>query len=101
MMPGLLVDPHLLQQTLVYASPLIIGPKIAVGPGLYVLGIGLSSLLFRAAFGVRTSPPQIPTLPSLPLPGLAELPVIGPMLFRHTVLAYVALGLVPLNTGCH
>jgi general nucleoside transport system permease protein len=161
MTPALLLDPHLLQQALVYASPLIIaalgeliiersgilnvgvegmmlvaavvcfivtwqthsatagiaaatsvaaimalvlayyaialrGPQITVGLGLYVLGIGLSSLLFRTVFGVRTSPPQIPTLPLLPLPGLAELPVVGPVLFRHTVLAYVALGLVPL-----
>lgn len=160
MNPALLVDPHLLQQTLVYAAPLVIaalgeliierggilnvgvegmmlvaavvcfvvawqtrqaaaglaagmaaaavmalllayyavdlrGPQITVGLGLYVLGIGLSSLIFRAVFGVRTSPPQIPTLPTLPVPGLAELPLVGPILFRHTALVYLALVLVP------
>jgi simple sugar transport system permease protein len=159
--PGLLVDPHLWQQTLVYAAPLIIaalgeliiersgvlnvgiegmmlvaavtcfvvtwqtqmvaagigagmlaaaamalalvyyavalrGPQITVGLGLYVLGIGLSSLIFRMVFGIRTSPPQIATLNPVPVPGLADLPVVGPVLFQQTILTYAAFALIPV-----
>lgn len=161
MTPGLLLDPHLWQQTLVYAAPLIIaalgeliiersgvlnvgiegmmlvaavtcfvvtwqtqavvagigagmlaaaamalvlvyyavalrGPQITVGLGLYVLGIGLSSLIFRMVFGIRTSPPQIETLSPVAVPGLADLPVVGAVFFEQTVLTYAAFALIPV-----
>lgn len=71
------------------------GSQITVGLGLYVLGIGLSSLLYRVVFGVRLTTPRVATLPPLPVPGLADLPIIGPVLFSQNVLVYVALLLVP------
>lgn len=71
------------------------GSQITVGLGLYVLGIGLSSLLYRVVFGVQLTTPRVGTLPSLPIPGLADLPVLGPVLFNHNVLVYVAVLLVP------
>ncbi len=72
------------------------GSQITVGLGLYVLGIGLSSLIYRVVFGVRLSPPQVGTLAPLALPGLAGIPVLGPILFRQNVLVYAALLLVPV-----
>ena len=72
------------------------GSQITVGLGLYVLGIGLSSLIYRVVFGVRLSPPQVGTLAPLALPGLAKIPVLGPILFRQNLLVYVALLLVPV-----
>ncbi len=71
------------------------GSQITVGLGLYVLGIGLSSLLYRVVFGVRLSPPQVKTLAPVALPGLADIPVLGPILFHQNLLVYVALLLVP------
>jgi simple sugar transport system permease protein len=71
------------------------GSQVTVGLALYVLGIGLSSLIYRIAFGVRLTPPRIATLDTVPIPGLADLPVLGPVLFRHNLLVYVALLLVP------
>src|SRR5438128_935747 len=71
------------------------GSQITVGLGLYVLGIGLSSLLYRVVFGVRLTTPRVATLPPLPVPGFADLPIIGPVLFSQNVLVYVALLLVP------
>jgi general nucleoside transport system permease protein len=70
------------------------GSQVTVGLALYVLGIGLSSLLYRVAFGVRLTPPRVPTLSALPVPWLADLPAIGPVLFRQNALVYVALALV-------
>src|SRR3989442_4909256 len=91
-----MVAAAILALLLVYYAVALRGPQITVGLGLYVLGVGLYSLIFRVVFGVRTSPPQIQTLAPVPVPGLADLPVIGPILFRQTFLTYLALALVPL-----
>jgi general nucleoside transport system permease protein len=80
---------------LAYYGITLRGSQITVGLALYVLGIGLSSLLYRVVFGVRLSPPRLATLAPVPVPGLAEIPVLGPILFQHNVLVYVALALVP------
>jgi simple sugar transport system permease protein len=61
-----------------------------------VLGIGLSSLIFRMVFGIRTSPPQIDTLSPVAVPGLADLPVVGAVFFQQTILTYAAFALIPL-----
>lgn len=72
--------------------------QITVGLTLFVLCVGLASLLYRIVVGVRFSPPRVPTLPDLPLPGLQALPVLGPVLFRQHGLVYLTLLLVPTLT---
>jgi len=72
--------------------------QITVGLTLFVLCVGLASLLYRIVVGVRFSPPRVPTLPDLPLPGLQSLPVLGPVLFRQHGLVYLTLLLVPALT---
>jgi simple sugar transport system permease protein len=86
----------ILALALAYYGITLGGSQITVGLGLYVLGIGLSSLIYRVVFGVRLSPPQVATIKPLALPGLADLPVLGPILFRQNLLVYAALLLVPL-----
>jgi ABC-type uncharacterized transport system permease subunit len=34
-------------------------------------------------------------LPTLPIPGLADLPILGPILFNHNVIVYIGFLLVP------
>src|SRR5262249_25392985 len=80
---------------LAYGSVDLRGSQITIGLGLYVLGIGLSSLVYRVVFGVRLTPPRVATLPSLAIPMLADVPVVGAILFRHNVLVYAAIVLVP------
>ena len=92
---GAMVAGGLLAWVLAYYSVDLRGSQVTVGLGLFVLGIGLSSLLYRVVFGVRLTPPRVSTLPPLPIPGLADLPVVGPILFKQNVLVYVALLLVP------
>ena len=66
--------------------------QVLSGLALTLLGMGLTSFLGRpligAAPGVR--------LRALPVPGLAEIPVIGDIFFRQSILAYMAYLLVPL-----
>jgi general nucleoside transport system permease protein len=63
------------------------------GIGLYMLGLGLSSLLFDTL--VKTAFP-VTSFSNLPIPILSTLPVIGPILFDQNVMVYGALILVPI-----
>lgn len=68
--------------------------QIVIGIGL-TLGVeGLTALLHHYQFS--TTYPRLPAAWRLPLPGLAELPVIGPALFDRHPLVYLAVLLVPL-----
>jgi general nucleoside transport system permease protein len=90
-----MVAAGVLASVLAYYSVDLRGSQITVGLGLFVLGIGLSSLLYRVVFGVRLTPPRVATLPPLAIPGLADIPVLGSVVFRQNVMVYAALLLVP------
>jgi ABC-type uncharacterized transport system permease subunit len=63
------------------------------GIGLYIFGLGLSSLLFRVTVGnVRT----IEGFKPAPIPLLSSLPVVGPILFTNSIVVYGAFLLVPI-----
>lgn len=70
--------------------------QLIVGLGLYVLGMGLPSLLYRLFIGVRMLAPQIPTLQKIAIPGLSKIPYFGTILFNQPILVYVAYLLVPI-----
>ncbi|NWF80098.1 MAG: ABC transporter permease [Chloroflexi bacterium] len=65
--------------------------QTAVGFVLALLCTELSS--FLGAPFVRVPGPSVPFMP---IPGLASLPLIGPILFRHDLAIYASLLLVPL-----
>jgi len=63
------------------------------GIGLYMFGLGLSSLLFKVTIGtVKT----VSGFPPLKIPWLGDIPVIGQILFQHSLPVYGAFLLVPL-----
>lgn len=62
-----------------------LGNQVATGIAVGILGLGLSGL-----FGRAYESSTIPPMPKLPVPGLSELPVIGPGLFNHVALVYLA-----------
>jgi len=70
--------------------------QVISGMGLYLFGMGMSSFLYRIAYGVRTTPPSVEGLSGLHLPVLSDLPVVGPILFQQDALAYIAILLVPV-----
>jgi len=65
--------------------------QVASGLALTLFGLGFSALLGQGFVGV--SPPRTP---KLDLGFLSDLPVIGPILFRHDPMVYVSLLLVAL-----
>ena len=64
------------------------------GIGLYMFGLGASSLLFKLTIGtVKT----IEGFQLVKIPLLGDLPILGPILFDHSIPVYGAFLLVPLS----
>jgi ABC-type uncharacterized transport system permease subunit len=70
--------------------------QVISGMGIYFLGVGLSSFLYRVAFGIRTTPPTVEGLKTIPIPFLSDIPILGPVLFEHDILMYISVILVPI-----
>lgn len=73
------------------------------GIGIFLFGLGFSDLLFQELVGTPLPIRPLPRLDQLPAVGpvfepLAEIPVIGPVLFDHDLLTYTAFLLVPAVT---
>lgn len=66
------------------------------GIGVTLLCSGLSFYFYRLIFGQPSSIPKITAFQPLPVPGLSAIPVLGPILFDHFSLVYLAFVLVPL-----
>jgi simple sugar transport system permease protein len=64
------------------------------GIGLYLFGLGLSSVLFKMLIG---SVAGVSGFGEWRIPLLSELPIIGEIFFRHSLLVYLAYLLVPVS----
>ena len=65
--------------------------QIVSGIAIVVLGLGLSSFLFRLTMGA--APSALPAFRALDFGALSTLPVIGPVLFGQNILVYLTFGL--------
>jgi ABC-type uncharacterized transport system permease subunit len=63
--------------------------QIVVGTAVNLLALGATGLALRALF--PASAPTAPSIGEWPVPGLSELPFLGPALFRQTPFTYAAL----------
>lgn len=64
--------------------------QVACGLALTILGLGLSGLIGQGYVGQRIEP-----VGKIAIPLLADLPILGPVLFRQDPFVYAALLLVP------
>jgi len=63
------------------------------GIGLYMFGLGMSSLLFKILIGtVKT----VQGFPPVAIPLLGDIPILGPILFRNAIPVYGAFLLIPV-----
>ena len=60
--------------------------QVATGLALTLFGLGLSALIGAGFVGH-----PIPTLAKLSIPGVSDLPVVGPLLFSHDALVYFSI----------
>lgn len=69
--------------------------QIVTGIGINVLALGATTLAYRHIFGAR-SREEIPGLSQWAPPGLSEIPVFGPAVFRQVWIVYPCFAIVAL-----
>ncbi len=67
----------------------LLANQVATGLALTIFGVGLSALLGQSYVGT-----PLEALPKLAIPGLSELPLVGPILFGHDFLVYLSIAMV-------
>ena len=67
------------------------------GIGMTLLASGFAFYLYRLIFGQPAVPPNIVAMAPVPIPGLADIPFLGPVIFNQNALTYVALLAVPVT----
>jgi simple sugar transport system permease protein len=66
--------------------------QVVAGITLVALGQGCTAYVYREAFGSLTA--RVTPMGPLPVPGLAELPVVGPVLFAQDPATYLSLAVL-------
>jgi general nucleoside transport system permease protein len=66
------------------------------GIGVTMLSTGFAFYFYRLVFGEPSQPPNIAGFKPLEIPGLAGIPVLGPILFDQFALSYLAFLAVPV-----
>ncbi|RMF41320.1 MAG: ABC transporter permease [Alphaproteobacteria bacterium] len=67
----------------------LLANQVATGLALTMVGLGLAALIGQPYAGIKP-----PGSPRLDIPHVSDLPVVGPLLFSHDAMVYVALALV-------
>ena len=67
----------------------LLSNQVASGLALTMFGLGLSALLGQPYIGIKA-----PAIGEVHVPLLAEIPVLGPVLFRHDAMVYLSLIMV-------
>lgn len=68
--------------------------EIVVGLAITMLGLGLSTYLFQLWVPSGQTNVSVPTIPKLPLGPLADIPVLGPVLFTQSPVVYATVVLL-------
>lgn len=71
--------------------------QIVSGVAINLLAVGLTSFFYRALFGITTVPITVKAFEPVNIPILSNIPIVGEILFRQTILVYVAFLLVPIS----
>jgi general nucleoside transport system permease protein len=68
--------------------------QIVVGAALNMIGLGLTGFLYRTWFDINTKP--VKTFPPVEIPVLSQIPIVGDVFFKHSILVYATVLVVPL-----
>ena len=69
--------------------------QIIAGTAVTLLSVGVTGTLYRALYGATGAALTIPTIGSVRVPGLANIPIVGTGFFNQPVVTYGAYLLVP------
>lgn len=68
--------------------------QIVVGAALNMIGLGMAGFLYRTWFDIHTK--GVKTFAPIEIPLLSRIPLFGDVLFKHSILVYATLVVVPL-----
>ncbi len=71
--------------------------QIVSGVAINMLAFGITGLLLQLIFNVTGNSPAAPDMKPMPIPLLADIPVLGPILFQHQPIVYAMFLAVPLS----
>jgi len=70
--------------------------QIITGTAVTLLAIGATGTLYGTLYGATGASLSIPTLPTVAIPGLAAIPVVGRAFFTQPLTTYLAYAAVPV-----
>ncbi len=70
-------------------TQVLLSNQVATGLALTLFGLGLSALLGQGYVGIKA-----PVTADFDVPLLADIPVLGPILFQHDPILYLSIGVV-------
>ncbi|MBN9257777.1 MULTISPECIES: ABC transporter permease [unclassified Mesorhizobium] len=68
--------------------------QVVVGIIFNILALGVASYTYRLSMEGVTGPQKVAMFEPIPIPGLAAIPIVGPILFTHSILLYLTVALV-------
>jgi ABC-type uncharacterized transport system permease subunit len=70
--------------------------QIVLGLAIYLFGLGISFVVYNTLYLCPSCslPPQFVNIPSIYLPYLSTIPIIGPALFQQNIFVYISIALV-------
>lgn len=71
--------------------------QIVYGMAINIFAPAIASFIYKVYFGVSSTLTQATLMAPMPIPLLNKIPVLGPVLFNHTLIVYFAYLLVPLS----
>ena len=77
-----------------YSTVTLCADHTVYGMAINIFAPALASFIYRVYFGSGSDLKQIVTMPSVAIPGLKDIPVIGPLLFDQSPMVYLTLALV-------
>lgn len=72
--------------------------QIVVGAAFNMIGMGLSAFFYRSIYSQSGKVLSLQPFRPLNVPGLSDIPFLGEVLFRHNIVVYGTLVLVPVAT---
>lgn len=72
--------------------------QIVNGMALNILAPAVATFIYRALFGLSAALVTVPVLSAVRIPGLSNIPWIGPVLFNHNAIVYLAFVMVAVTS---
>ncbi|HEX2978736.1 MAG TPA: ABC transporter permease [Anaerolineaceae bacterium] len=70
--------------------------QVVIGMAINIFALGITSYLFRLAYGLNGQTHSVPAFDPVQIPFLSQIPIIGPIFFQQTILIYLSYLLVPV-----